>query len=35
MRPSDAFIGRPAPYVDRLLINGEGAVHHIWACDNY
>ncbi len=34
-RPSDAFIGRPAPYVDRLLIEGKGAVHHIWACDHY
>ncbi|MBB4001330.1 arsenate reductase (azurin) large subunit [Aurantimonas endophytica] len=35
VRPSDGFIGRPAPYVDQLLINGEGAVHHIWGCDNY
>ncbi len=34
-RPSDAFIGRPAPYVDRLLLGGMGAVHHIWACDHY
>ncbi len=34
-RPSDAFIGKPAPYVDKLLIEGKGAVHHIWACDHY
>jgi arsenite oxidase large subunit len=35
VRPSDAFIGRPAPYVDQLLINGQGGVHHIWGCDHY
>jgi arsenite oxidase large subunit len=35
VRPSDAFIGRPAPYVDKLLIEGRGGVHHIWACDHY
>ncbi|MDF0602897.1 arsenate reductase (azurin) large subunit [Psychromarinibacter sp. C21-152] len=34
-RPSEAHIGRPAPYFDQLLINGGGAVHHIWACDHY
>jgi arsenite oxidase large subunit len=34
-RPSDAFIGRPAPYVDQLLIGGKGGVHHIWGCDHY
>ena len=34
-RPSDAFIGRPAPYVDKLLIEGKGGVHHIWGCDHY
>ena len=34
-RPSDAFVGRPAPYVDQLLINGRGGAHHIWACDHY
>src|SRR6202008_1465587 len=22
-------------YVDQLLIQGKGVVHHIWACDNY
>ncbi len=26
---------RPAPYVDKLLIDGKGGVHHIWACDHY
>ena len=35
VRPSDGFIGRPAPYVDQLLISGKGGVHHIWACDHY
>jgi arsenite oxidase large subunit len=35
VRPSDAFIGRPAPYVDELLIEGRGGVHHIWGCDHY
>ncbi|EIZ87209.1 arsenite oxidase large subunit [Methylobacterium sp. GXF4] len=34
-RPSDAHVGRPAPYVDQLLINGAGGVHHIWGCDHY
>jgi arsenite oxidase large subunit len=34
-RPSDAHVGRPAAYVDRLLIGGKGGVHHIWACDHY
>ena len=35
VRPSDGFIGRPAPYVDKLLLEGKGGVHHIWACDHY
>jgi arsenite oxidase large subunit len=35
VRPSDAFIGRPAPYVDKLLIEGQGGVHHVWGCDHY
>ena len=35
MRPSDAFIGRPAPYIDQLLINGEGGIHHVWATDHF
>jgi arsenite oxidase large subunit len=34
-RPADGFIGRPAPYVDKLLIEGKGGVHHVWACDHY
>ena len=35
VRPSDAHVGRPATYVDKLLIEGKGGVHHIWACDHY
>ncbi|WP_370334643.1 arsenate reductase (azurin) large subunit [Parvularcula marina] len=35
VRPSDGFIGRPAPYIDDLLIKGKGRVHHVWACDHY
>ncbi len=35
VRPADGFIGRPAPYVDQLLIDGQGGVHHIWACDHF
>ncbi len=27
--------GRPAPYVDKLLISGQGGVHHIWGCDHF
>jgi arsenite oxidase large subunit len=34
-RPSDAHVGRPAAYVDKLLIEGNGGVHHIWGCDHY
>ena len=34
-RPSDAHVGRPAPYIDELLIAGRGKVHHIWANDHY
>ena len=34
-RPSDAHVGRPAAYVDQLLIDGKGGVHHIWGCDHY
>ncbi|ETX27062.1 arsenate reductase (azurin) large subunit [Roseivivax isoporae] len=34
-RPGDGHVGRPAPYFDRLLIDGGGAVHHVWACDHY
>src|SRR6516164_5166679 len=35
VRPSDAHVGKPAPYVDQLLIGGKGGVHHIWACDHF
>jgi arsenite oxidase large subunit len=35
VRPSDKHVGRPAPYVDRLLIEGKGGVHHVWATDHY
>lgn len=35
VRPSDAHVGRPAAYVDKMLIEGQGGVHHIWACDHY
>jgi arsenite oxidase large subunit len=35
VRPSDAHVGRPAAYVDQLLIQGKGGVHHIWGCDHY
>lgn len=35
VRPGDAHVGRPAAYVDELLISGKGAVHHIWGCDHY
>ncbi len=34
-RPSEAHIGRPAPYLDDLIIRGHGKVHHIWANDHY
>jgi arsenite oxidase large subunit len=35
VRPGDGHVGRPAAYVDQLLIAGQGGVHHIWACDHY
>ena len=34
-RPSDGHVGRPATYVDQLMISGGGKVQHIWACDHY
>ena len=34
-RPSDAHVGRPAPYIDQLIIAGGGKVHHIWANDHF
>jgi len=35
VRPDESHVGRPAAYVDQLLINGEGGVHHIWDCNQY
>jgi arsenite oxidase large subunit len=35
VRPPDAHVGRPAPYIDQLIIAGHGKVHHIWANDHY
>ena len=34
-RPSDAHVGKPAAYVDQLLIGGKGGIHHIWGCDHF
>jgi arsenite oxidase large subunit len=34
-RPPDAHVGKPAAYVDQLLIEGKGGIHHIWACDHF
>lgn len=27
--------GKPAPYIDQLLIRGKGGVHHVWGCDHF
>jgi arsenite oxidase large subunit len=27
--------GRPAVYVDQLLIGGKGGIHQVWGCDHY
>ncbi|MGM0562284.1 MAG: arsenate reductase (azurin) large subunit [Pseudomonadota bacterium] len=35
VRPDESHVGRPSAYVDRLLIEGSGGVHHIWGCDHY
>jgi arsenite oxidase large subunit len=35
VRPSDAHVGRPAAYVDQLLIGGRGGIHHVWGCDHF
>ena len=35
VRPPTTRSAGPAPYVDQLLIDGKGGVHHIWACDHY
>jgi len=34
VRP-DPPVGRPATYVDQLLIEGKGGIHQIWGCDHY
>ncbi|SEA90753.1 arsenate reductase (azurin) large subunit [Rubrimonas cliftonensis] len=34
-RPGDGHVGRPAPYIDQLIIAGRGKVHHNWATDHY
>ncbi len=26
---------KPAPYIDQLIIERKGGVHHIWGCDHY
>ena len=33
-RPAES-VTRPAAYVDNLIINGAGKVHHVWACDHH
>jgi len=35
VRPDESHVGRPAAYVDQLLINGQGGVHHVWDCNQY
>ena len=35
VRPNEGHVGRPAAYVDQLLINGKGGIHHIWATDHF
>lgn len=35
VRPSEAHVGRPAAYIDQLIINGEGGIHHVWATDHF
>jgi arsenite oxidase large subunit len=27
--------GRPAIYIDQLLISGKGGIHQVWGCDHY
>lgn len=27
--------GRPAVYIDQLLIGGKGGIHQVWGCDHY
>ncbi|MHA1566575.1 MAG: arsenate reductase (azurin) large subunit, partial [Alphaproteobacteria bacterium] len=35
VRPSDGFIGRPAPYLDELILSGNGGIHFVWATDTF
>ena len=35
VRPRAPHIGRPAAYIDKLLIEGKGGIHHVWGCDHY
>lgn len=35
VRPNEGHVGRPSTYVDQLIINGEGGIHHIWAVDHF
>ena len=35
VRPDLSHVGRPAAYIDQLLIGGKGGVHHIWGCDHF
>jgi arsenite oxidase large subunit len=34
-RPADGHVGKPAAYVDQLLIGGKGGIHQIWGCDHF
>jgi len=34
-RPADGHVGKPAAYVDQLIIGNRGGVHHVWACDHF
>jgi arsenite oxidase large subunit len=27
--------GKPAPYIDQLLIGGQGGIHQVWGCDHF
>ena len=32
---ADSHVAKPAAYVDQLLIEGKGGMHHIWGRDHY
>jgi anaerobic selenocysteine-containing dehydrogenase len=34
VRPSDAHVGGPAPYIDQLILASGGKVHRVWANDH-